>query len=293
MKKIKFDEKNHIYQDEKGFIIPSVTEVIGKVYGTGLENAPAHLVKARADIGSEIHKEAKDWQDGKISVTEMKHKESAHFASWFFNESPKYNKSEFIAYASTPFGEICGTVDLFADGYIYDLKTSKTATRKQLEKWQMQLSFYCYMLKQEGKSVLGMKVLHLTEDKREEIPLEYLGDDFVEATMKLFKEGQTVQPTTSTELQTIDKSDIEYFQYALETIAKLEQNIEGIREAIKAEMEERNILALKIGNVDITYVAPTKRKSFDSTKFKAEHADLYKFYQKESEVKSSIRIKVK
>ncbi len=289
---ITFDEKNHIYQDEKGFIIPSVTEIIGKVYGTGLEKAPAHLVEARANIGTAIHKEANLWLNKKITAEDFKHKETHFFANWANENNFKFTKSEFIAYASTPFGEVCGTVDLFADGYIIDLKTSKTATRKQLEKWQMQLSFYCYMLKQAGKSVLGLKVLHLTEKDCEVIPLEYLGDDFVEATMKLYKEGQKATPAITTELQTIDKSDLEYMQYALESIKKLEQNIESIKEAIRIEMEERNILSLKIGNIDIAYIAPHKSKKFDSAKFKAEHADLYKAYQKESDVKSSIRIKV-
>lgn len=289
---ITFDEKNHLYFNEKGFIVPSVTEMIGEVYGTGLENAPAHLVEARANIGTEIHEEAKGLQDGTLTEKDIKHLETKHFYKWFKENNFKYTKSEFIAYANTPYGEVCGTVDLFADGYIIDLKTSKTATRKQLEKWQMQLSFYTYMLKQEGKSVLGLKVLHLTENGCDVIPLEYLGDDFVEATMKLYSEGQKATPAITTELQTIDKSDLEYMQYALESIKKLEQNIESIKEAIRIEMEERNILSLKIGNIDIAYIAPHKSKKFDSAKFKAEHADLYKAYQKESEVKSSIRIKV-
>jgi len=292
MPKITFDEKNHLYYDENSFIIPSVTEITSKVYGTGLENAPIEFVERASTKGTEIHAEGKGWQDGKIKPEEFKHIETTHFVNWFKAQNFKYSKSEFIGYAKTPYGEVCGTIDLFADGYIYDLKTSKTATRKQLEKWQMQLSFYTYMLKQEGKSVLGLKVLHLTEEGCEVIPLEYLGDDFVEATMKLYKEGTKATPAINTELQTIDKSDLEYMQYALESIKKLEQNIESIKEAIRIEMEERNILSLKIGNIDIAYIAPHKSKKFDSTKFKAEHADLYKAYQKESDVKSSIRIKV-
>lgn len=292
MPKITFDEKNHLYYDEKSFIIPSVTEITSKVYGTGLENAPIEFVERAAEKGSEVHAEGKGWQDGKIKPEEFKHIETMHFVNWFKSQNFKYTKSEFIGYAKTPYGEVCGTIDLFADGYICDLKTSKTATRKQIEKWQMQLSFYTYMLKQEGKSVLGLKVLHLTENGCEVIPLEYLGDDFVEATMKLYSEGQKATPAITTELQTIHKSDLEYMQYALESIKKLEQNIESIKEAIRIEMEERNILSLKIGNIDIAYIAPHKSKKFDSTKFKAEHADLYKAYQKESDVKSSIRIKV-
>lgn len=293
MPNITFDEKNHLYYDENSFIIPSVTEITSKVYGTGLENAPIEFVERAAEKGSEIHAEGKGWQDGKIKPEEFKHIETTHFVNWFKAQNFKYSKSEFIGYAKTPYGEVCGTIDLFADGYICDLKTSKTATRKQLEKWQMQLSFYWYMLKAEGKSVLGAKVLHLTADNCEEIPLEYLGDEFVENTMKLYAEGKKAQPAPiTTELQTIEKSDLEYFADTLERIKVMEQNIESIKEAIRVEMEERNILSLKIGNIDIAYIAPHKSKKFDSTKFKAEHADLYKAYQKESDVKSSIRIKV-
>jgi len=292
MPKITFDEKNHLYYDENSFIIPSVTEITSKVYGTGLENAPIEFVERAAEKGSEIHAEGKGWQDGKIKPEEFKHIETMHFVRWFKSQNFKYTKSEFIGYAKTPYGEVCGTIDLFADGYICDLKTSKTATRKQLEKWQMQLSFYTYMLKQEGKSVLGLKVLHLTEEGCEVIPLDYLGDDFVEATMKMFKEGTKATPAITTELQSVPKGDIEYFIYALDQIATFEKSIEPLREAIKKEMESRNILDLKLGDITITYIPPTKRKSFDSAKFKAEHADLYKAYQKESDVKSSIRIKV-
>jgi hypothetical protein len=57
-------------------------------------------------------------------------------------------------------------------------------------------------------------------------------------------------------------------------------------------MEKRKILALKAGNVSVTYVSPTKRETFDTKRFKAENVDLYKQYIKTSEVKSSIRIKV-
>lgn len=294
MKNITFDEKNHIYQDEKGFIIPSVTEVIGEVYGTGLENAPVEFIERASAKGTKIHKEIEAFINNQ-GLPETVAPETNNFIL-YANKNLRldiYAVTEQILYASTPFGEVCGTADLFCNGYLYDYKTSKTATRKQIEKWQMQLSFYTYMLKQAGKSVLGMKVLHLTEDGCEEIPLEYLGDDFVEATMKLYKEGQTVNPSITTELQTIDKSDLEYLQYSLETIAKLEQNIDSIKEAIRIEMEQRNILNLKVGNVEISYIAPHKSKKFDSTKFKAEHADLYKAYQKETEVKSSIRMALK
>ena len=55
-----FDEIGHTYTYQ-GRVIPSVTQVIGKVYGTGLENAPAELVQRAADKGTAIHKEVNLW----------------------------------------------------------------------------------------------------------------------------------------------------------------------------------------------------------------------------------------
>ena len=49
----------------------------------------------------------------------------------------------------------------------------------------------------------------------------------------------------------------------------------------------------EIGNVSISYTSAHTAKKFDSTRFKAEHADIYDKYVKERTVKSSIRIKLK
>ena len=290
---ITFDAKNHIYQDEKGFIIPSVTEVLSEVYGTGLENAPIEMVQRAAEKGSKIHKEIELFINGQ-EAEQRPMPETINFMK-YANENLRldiYAKTEEIVYCCTPYGTICGTADLFCNGWLYDFKTSKTATRVQIDKWQKQLSFYYYMLKSAGKSVLGMKVLHLTENACDEIELEYLGDDFILETMKLYKEGKKAGKPTTTELQTVSQKELAIFKDILCRIKTLENSIEPIKEAIKAEMEQRNILALDFGDVSISYIAPSKRKSFDSVRFKAEHSDLYNAYQKESTVKSSIRIKV-
>ena len=294
MEKIIFDEVGHTYTKAKtGIVVPSVNHILNEVYGTGLENAPSYYVERAANKGKERHTEIDDIIKGK--------KKKPEFAeTTFFLKYAKDNKlnlkkalSEKILYASTPFGEVCGTADLIYND-LYDYKTSKTATKKQIDHWQMQLSFYYYMLKQNKIFVERMKVLHLTETSCKEIELPYLGDDFIEGTMKLFSEGKKATSSAFVnELQTVPNKEVEYFLYAVDQIATYEESIKAIKEAIKNEMEQRNILALKIGDIEISYIAPHKRKSFDSEKFKAEHSDLYNFYQKESTVKSSIRVKVK
>jgi hypothetical protein len=56
-------------------------------------------------------------------------------------------------------------------------------------------------------------------------------------------------------------------------------------------MEENDIKKIDTGDLIITRVLPTVRKSVDSTKLKKEMPDVYTLYLKESTVKGSIRIK--
>lgn len=288
MSEITFNAETHTYYKD-GVIVPSVTQIINAVYGTGLENAPAEFVQRAASKGHEIHAEIENYIN--TGDTMVFHNETLHFIEYAKENITDRDaaQSEVILYAQTPFGDVCGTADLIYCGTIYDYKTSRTATAAQFKKWQIQLSFYRFMAAQMFHAVCAIKVLHLTDAGCREIPLDYLGDDFVLETMKLYAAGKQAE-TPKSELQTIPTSQLDYLQYALKQMAEYERTIEPIREAIKAEMEQRGILSVKIGDVSISYVAPTTRKSFDSTKFKKDHADLYAKYQKESAVKSSIRI---
>lgn len=290
---IKFDAESHIYTNERGFIIPSVTEIISYVYGSGLEYAPTHLVARAAEKGTKIHKEIEDFING--GKAEDISAEAAHFKDYASKHLKLeiYARTEQILHAKTPSGEFCGTADLICNGWLYDFKTSKTATREQRDKWQKQLSFYWYALKQAKKSVLGAKVLHLTANGCEEISFDYLGDDFVEETMRKYAAGDKAQKSFPVaELKTVSAPALFKFAETIRQIKALEEQTTAIKEAIKAEMAARKIFNLKIGDINISYVAPTMRKSFDSAKFKKEHGDLWPLYQKESAVASSIRIKL-
>lgn len=74
----------------------------------------------------------------------------------------------------------------------------------------------------------------------------------------------------------------------------LNESIKIKKEMLLKEMEDKNIL--KINDTDtlnINYIAPSERETFDSKKFREENSDLYDKYVKFSPVKSSIRVKLK
>lgn len=293
MEFITFDEEKHEYTNARtGEVLPSVTQIINAVYGSGLENAPSQFVERAADKGHKVHSEIDAY------LTSRKMGETKEFKAWLdwsgFGVTNVYCSylAEYIVSAKTKYGSFAGTVDFYSSGWLCDWKTSKTATRKQVEKWQMQLSMYCYALRQM-KSIVNepLKIVHIT-DKVEVIYVDYLGDKWVENTVKMYYEGKNVESKPETSLQTVDEQALAKFGNVLKQIAELEKSIEPIREQIKAEMEKRKILALKTGNVSISYIVAHKSKKFDVERFKAENVDLYKQYTKVSEVKSSIRIKL-
>lgn len=74
---------------------------------------------------------------------------------------------------------------------------------------------------------------------------------------------------------------------------QLQDKNEEIKEQIKNAMEENEIKKYENDYISITYVAPTTRTTIDSKLLKEKYENVYKECSKISDVKSSIRIKVK
>ena len=284
---ITFDEKNHTYTNEYGEVLPNPTSVLGAVYGTGLENAPTYFVERAAEKGHFHHTEFDTYnKTGKKGT-------SPEFEVWYQHFGKITGESEKIVYAETPYGAFAGTVDLIGNGFLYDWKTCKTATRQQVKKWQMQLSFYCYALRQMGQAVNEpLKIVHVNGSNLEVINVDYLGDDFVEETMRLYQAGETPKEETY-ELETVPQKELQVFEDILLQMQALETVADSYRTRIKEEMERRGILNLQVGRVKITLVPATIRQSFDTKAFKKDDPDLYSIYLKNAEVKPQLRITVK
>ena len=83
-------------------------------------------------------------------------------------------------------------------------------------------------------------------------------------------------------------------------IAEFERKMKEIKEAeetlkqnILDEMSKKNILKIETEEMVISYIAPSDRETFDSKRFRAEHADLFDEYVKLTPVKASVRVKLK
>lgn len=87
---------------------------------------------------------------------------------------------------------------------------------------------------------------------------------------------------------------------AINTIVEIEKQIKYLKELqdsykenLLKEMEENNVLKVDTEELSISYVAPSTREILDSKKLKEDLPDIYDLYVKFTDVKSSLRIKVK
>ena len=87
---------------------------------------------------------------------------------------------------------------------------------------------------------------------------------------------------------------------AINTIVEIEKQIKDLKalqdsykEKLLREMEENNVLKVDTEELSISYVAPSTRETLDSKKLKEDLPDIYDLYVKFTDVKSSLRIKVK
>ena len=76
-------------------------------------------------------------------------------------------------------------------------------------------------------------------------------------------------------------------------IKQMEETVGKFKEDLLKAMEQHGIKSFTSGKVSFTYVAPTTRTTFDKKALQKEHPELdLSKYNKTSDVKASVRIKV-
>lgn len=79
----------------------------------------------------------------------------------------------------------------------------------------------------------------------------------------------------------------------LTQLAELEKKQKTLKERLKTEMLNRDLIKMETDKLTITYVAPTTKETFDSKSFRAKHPDMYDEFVKISEVKDCVKVVVK
>lgn len=76
-------------------------------------------------------------------------------------------------------------------------------------------------------------------------------------------------------------------------MSRLEERKKQLLDRMLVLMQANDLKKAENGRMRISYIAPSKRKNFDKTKFQEEHGDLYEKYLTDVETKASIRVSIK
>lgn len=102
------------------------------------------------------------------------------------------------------------------------------------------------------------------------------------------------------ELVKLENGEYGLVKDAIDTILNIENEMKKLKEmqdnykeVLLKAMEEANVLKIDVPELMITRVLPTQRESLDSKALKEELPDVYDSYVKFTDVKGSLRIKLK
>lgn len=204
------------------------------------------------------------------------------------------------------------------DGYddenkiVLEIKTHGANPTEKVYEAQMQLYFYqtgcnygwlaMYKRPKDFDLEFDVANLQVKEIERDEAAIEKILDAI--ETFWIRVEYLKEKPDmTETEYYSIgndvDKlvARVERFELQMMEFQKkadeLKDQQKEFREQLYKKMEENDIKKIDTGDLVITRVLPTTKKTVDSKSLKVKEPDIYKKYLKESKVKGSIRIKAK
>lgn len=176
--KLTFDASKHIYlRGDK--IVPSVSAVLNRAYTREFDFSMVDpvLLKRSAEYGTGIHEDIEEWLT--CGWERCPSIELDNFKEWWISNELKFIDCEQIVDG----GWYAGMYDLKArrpDGstILIDLKTTSSTSKP---KWSKQLTMYNYI--ERCDEIL---VLWLHNEKFKVLEIEYLGDEFVEETRRLY-----------------------------------------------------------------------------------------------------------
>lgn len=189
-----------------------------------------------------------------------------------------------------------------AEEGLIDLGDVKTTSDLDMESLSWQLSISAELFEQQNPHLKCRKLyaiwLRGAKQKFVEVPrktfAEVLGIMEAEKNGYLY-DSQEVLILSEEVNQTLQKvAELEtLIQNTTNELKQKQSDMDTLKEFLMQQMESNGVKKLDTETLTITYVEPYSKELFDSKKFKEEQPDLAVKYIKQSQVKQSIKIKLK
>lgn len=273
--------------------LKGISHLYGKhINPSKYEGIPESVLLKAAERGTQIHEECRQLDMFGITTSP----ETIAYAEL----KAKYNiyplANEYLVSDDKEFATMIDMLD--EEMSLYDFKTTSTLDEESLS-WQLSICAHLFEQQNPELKVKKLYGIWLRNGKAKLVEVPRIETEKIYDLLDCEVTGRTfIKPTTelpaNVDEALVKLADLEGFIALAEAELKATQDkIDAIKEFLLEQMTANNIKKWETDNILVTYVAPSERKSVDSTRLKAEQPDIYEKYSKTSEVKSNIRIKIK
>ena len=268
--------------------LEGLTGMIGRqLFPNKYKAVPEKVLANAAKKGHKIHEDIQMYD----MIGEAKTEAVKWYAEMKKNEGFEVIDSEYLVTDGTHFASAIDKV-MRRDNKIClgDVKTTYELDKDYIS-WQLSIYKYLFNLINPDIEVdklyaiwvrKGAQLIEVPEIPKEEVirllDCERNGEQYVRNDIAVDEKAITV---------------VREMSHVLAVIAELEKKRDTFREQLEQMFEHLGVQKWDNDYFSITRVESFTKETFDSKKFKADNPDLAKDYVKQTEVKSSIRIKIK
>ena len=297
--RIFFDETSHSYVLDGEELLMGVTELMRKHnLGADYSGIPDSVLKKAAEVGTEIHKEIQDYENGE-SV----------FASELIDDYKrlglKFIESE---YRVSDFALVASAVDMVYEGsgqgkvILADIKSTEKLHRRALE-WQLGIYKTLFESQNPDVEVESLFCLHIDKKTRKIkgfIPIDGVSEDEVKSLLSAEAEGLIYidENAVSDASLVLNENDVRTYVSSAVEIAALKERIKEIEKGLKGYdeqlleyMSDNNIDELSAPGGVFKRKASYQQTRVDSAKLKKSYPAVFEKCSKVVEVAASITFK--
>ena len=288
---VEFNQLHHTYTNtETGEVYNGITSTLLKfLFPDKYKNIPEEILKKAAEKGTMVHEEIELAQS--IGI-EPNTDEARNYLKLRDEKGLKYLTSE---YTVSDLDNFATNIDVIydVDDTTVDIGDFKTTYKLDRESCAWQLSICARFLEINNPEIKVRKLyaIWLRGDIAELIEVPRKPDEEIHRMIMCYLNNEPFDA---------EQTFPDYFrerELMMDVLSRKIKEMTGALDAMKAElleeMEKHGDKSFDTGGMLVTYVAPSKRSTFESKKFQKEHEDLYGQYMKESSTKASLKITIR
>lgn len=287
-----FNSEEHSYTHAiTGDTLVGITSTLLKhIKPDKYKDIPAATLAKAAERGHAVHTEVELYHTLDITPTSP---EATAWVKIYNEEGLNFLASEYLITDGVQFASAIDIVFQASENSVHlaDVKTTATFD-KDLVSWQLSIYAYLFGVQCPEVSVDKLYGIHLRGDKAKLIELPMKSKEEVEKLIIAYNSDLPYEEEAG-EVPTDIAKIIDTLTTAQGEVNEWQAVVDKCREQLSEYMQTSKIKTLDTDSVKITQIAESTRTSFDSKKFKEEHADLYNSYIKKTTTKPTLKITLK